>query len=382
MQIPFDEIRSWMFDKALPFWAEAGMDSRGGFVEAVDFKGRPAPLPFKRTRVACRQTYVFAHAAELGWAPGLEISRRGAEFIESLRLGPSEGWPRRLSPDNTALDATPDLYDLAFVLFAFAWRFRASRDPDALAGAHRVLDFIDKRMRASQGGFWHELPPQGWRLQNPHMHLLEASLVAFEASRDSRFLDLATELVGLFASRFFDGRTLAEYFTEDLVRAPVDKGREVEPGHQLEWAWILTQFQRLTGGQVAPLATQLVDFAERFGVDPASHVTFQLVRDDGTALDKGSRTWPNTERIKGHLALFEAVHRDPRAAVAGSARLLLDRYLATDVPGLWIDHFDAHGAPIAKDVPSSTLYHVFLAFAEILRLEGKIRALDGTAALT
>ena len=381
MQIPFSEIRSWMFDHALPLWANNGVDPLGGFIEALDFEGQPAPLPFKRTRVACRQTYVFAHAAELGWAPGLELSRRGAEFLESVRLGPREGWPRRLAPDNTALDTTPDLYDLAFVLFAFAWRFRATRDPHALAGAHGVLDFIEARMRASAGGFWHELPPQGWRLQNPHMHLVEASLVAFGASGDSRFLDVATELVGLFSTRFFDGRTLAEYFTEALERAPVEKGREVEPGHQLEWAWILVQFQQLAGRETSDLATSLVDFAERFGVDRTSHVTYQLVRDDGTALDKGSRTWPNTERIKGHLALFEAVGRDPRAAVAGSARLLLDRYLATDVPGLWIDHFDANGTPVAKDVPASTLYHVFLAFAEILRLEGRIRALDRAAAL-
>ena len=377
--IPFEEIRAWMFDKALPFWARTGIDPSGGFHETLDFRGQPARSPFKRTRVACRQTYVFSHAAELGWTDGLELSRKGSEFLSQIHLGPDEGWPRRLTPDNKPLDRTPDLYDLAFVLFAYAWRFRASRDPEALAGARRVLDFVERHMRAPQGGFWHELPPQGWRLQNPHMHLLEASLVAYEASREKRFLDVAREIVTLFKTRFFDGRTLAEYFTEDLARAPVEKGREVEPGHQLEWAWILVQFSRLAGEDATPQARALVDFAERFGVDQATHVAFQVVRDDGAVLDKGSRTWPNTERIKGHLALFEASGRDPRAAVAGSTRLLLDRYLRTDIPGLWNDHFDADGRPVAKDVPASTLYHVFLAFAEILRLEAPLRNLDSHA---
>jgi N-acylglucosamine 2-epimerase/mannose-6-phosphate isomerase len=122
-------------------------------------------------------------------------------------------------------------------------------------------------------------------------------------------------------------------------------------------------------------AAALVDFSERYGVDPKTGIAFQVVRDDGVPLDRSSRTWPNTERIKGHLALFEAAGRDPRPAVSSSARLLLDHYLATEVPGLWMDHFDADGRAIAANVPASTLYHVFLAFAEVLRLEPRLRAL-------
>src|SRR4029453_3037871 len=140
---------------------------------------------------------------------------------------------------------------------------------------------------------------------NPHMHLLEASLAAHDATQESRFLDLARDLANLFRSRFFDGRTLAEFFTEDCQRPPGPEGRIVEPGHQLEWAWILAAYQRVSGADVTSQAEALVAFSEAHGVDPRTQVTFNTVRDDGTAIDRGSRTWPNTERIKGHLALFE-----------------------------------------------------------------------------
>jgi N-acylglucosamine 2-epimerase/mannose-6-phosphate isomerase len=40
-----------------------------------------------------------------------------------------------------------------------------------------------------------------------------------------------------------------------------------------------------------------------------------------------------------------------------------------------MDHFDAQRKPIAVNVPASTFYHVFLAFAEVLRLEARLRAL-------
>jgi N-acylglucosamine 2-epimerase/mannose-6-phosphate isomerase len=115
-----------------------------------------------------------------------------------------------------------------------------------------------------------------------------------------------------------------------------------------------------------------VAFAERHGVDPASHATFNQVRDDGAPIDPASRTWPNTERVKAHVALYELLGRDPTVPVTQSTRLLLDRYLNATPPGSWIDNFDALGRPLAKTAPTSTLYHVFLAFAEVLRLEGRL----------
>ncbi|MDX2275835.1 MAG: AGE family epimerase/isomerase [Hyphomonadaceae bacterium] len=377
-QIPFADIRAWMFDAALPFWGSAGVDHvHGGFHEALNLDGSPAESSFKRTRVICRQVYAFSHAALLGWAEGDALAKRGFDYLsEKAFLGFDQGWARRLTREGALLDPTPDLYDIAFAAFALAWRYRQSHDGEALNLLHSTFDFVDFYMRAPGGmGFVHENPPQGPRLQNPHMHLLEASIAAYDASKDQRFLGFAEEIADLFKRKFFDGKTLAEYFTPDLKRLDGEQGRIVEPGHQLEWAWILAQFQRISGTNMVKEAEALVAFAEAHGVDQASHVTFDEVRDDGAPLRKSSRTWPNTERIKGHLALFELTGADPRPAVAGSARLLLDRYLAVTPRGGWIDQFDADGKPLSANMPTSTFYHVFLAFAEILRLQPKLEAL-------
>lgn len=145
----------------------------------------------------------------------------------------------------------------------------------------------------------------------------------------------------------------------------------VEPGHQFEWAWLLAQYQAIPGLGVdfSEAASALVAFGERFGVNAKTQATHDEVRDDGAPLRTSSRAWPNTERIKGHLGLFELTGRDPRPAVSGAARALLDRYLAVTPRGCWIDQFDADLRPIANAIPASTLYHLFLAFAEIQRLE-------------
>lgn len=364
-----------MFEAALPFWAAHGVDrARGGFYEELDLTGRPTDVSFKRTRVICRQIYAFSHGAMLGWSEGNEIAAAGYDYlIDKCWLGPDEGWAKRLLADGRVGDSTADLYDLAFVLFALSWRYRASGDREALVYAHKTMDFIEAHMRPDEGvGFLHVRPPVGPRDQNPHMHLTEACLAAYEASGEPRFLDVAREIVGLFRSKFFDGTTLAELFTQDLRRAP-GAGEKIEPGHQFEWAWILGRYQQLARDDLSHEVRALVTFAETHGVDPKTGLTYMRVTEDGRPTDPSSRTWPNNERLKGHLALYELGGHDPIPALDACCDVHFRYFLNTQPQGLWIDQFDAEGRPLTQVVPASTLYHVFLAFSELLRLEPKLR---------
>jgi mannose/cellobiose epimerase-like protein (N-acyl-D-glucosamine 2-epimerase family) len=368
-----EAIRSWLFDQALPFWSAHGLDrEHGGYVEQLSLDGRDAAVDFKRTRVACRQIYVFSHAATMGWRAGETLAETGIVYLtERAWLGPDKGFAKLTTRDGRVLDPTPDLYDLAFVLFAFAWRHRAMKDALSLVWMHRTMDFIEQHMRhPGELGFWHQLPPEGFRLQNPHMHLTEACLAAFEATGEQRFADHAKALVKLFQTKFFDAAsgTLAEYFNDDWSRAAGEDGRVTEPGHQLEWAWILNSARKLLGLDTAAEIRAAIQFAEKHGVDHRTAVTYNTVRDDGTPIDRGSRTWPNTERLKAAVALYELDGVDPAPVIDPTVELLLQRYLSHNPPGTWIDAFDGDGKPTARNVPASTLYHVFLAFAEVLRI--------------
>lgn len=372
--IPFARIRHWMFDEALPYWGAAGVDGAyGGFEEELSLEGKPTEVPFKRVRAQCRQIYVFSHAALMGWTPGRALSDMGyAYLVERAWLGEGKGWARLLSRQGDVIDATPDLYDIAFVLFALAWRYRLTRDAEVLGRIEQTLAFVKTHMSAGTlGGYWHALPPQGPRLQNPHMHLLEATLALIEATGERGFMPLADEIVALVRTRFFDGVSLGEYFEADLTRVGGEQGRVLEPGHQFEWAWILAAYQRLSGVDVSAEAVALAASAERF-VDARTGATVDEARNDGAVVRGTSRTWPNTERLKGQLALFELMGQDTRPAIAQSALLLLDRYLNTEPRGLWLDQFDVDGRLVAQAAPASTFYHLFLAFAETLRLEARL----------
>lgn len=174
-------LRAWLFDQALPFWAQTGRDRPGlGFHKHLTLNGMPAAAPFKRMRVQARQVYVFSHAALLGWAGGLDAARHGYAFMVAHGSREDGAWVRTVGRNGGVLDYAADLYDLAFVLFALAWYARASGEAEPLARARRTLDWIRATMAAPAGGFHNAWPVEpGPRQQNPHMYLLEAVLGSY-----------------------------------------------------------------------------------------------------------------------------------------------------------------------------------------------------------
>jgi mannose/cellobiose epimerase-like protein (N-acyl-D-glucosamine 2-epimerase family) len=375
LKLRLQAARTWAFDHALPFWLERGVDRAvGGFVEALTFTREDAALPYKRVRVTGRQIYVFSHAATLGWRDGLAAAESGARFLTQYAWT-ERGFVRRLSRDGQVIDPVIDLYDNAFCLFGFAWLYKATGDQWALEWAKRTVHAVKAGLTHPSGGYWHDDTRQGHRQQNPHMHWIEASLVAAEASGESLFFEEAHAVATLFETKFFDGETLAEFFADDFSRAAGDDGRIIEPGHMMEWSWILAAYGRLSSQDLSGAIGRLIDRAESMGVDAASGAVRNAVRDDGVVLDGGSRTWPNTERLKAAVAAAEILGRRGAAAMAeGALGVLLDRYLATPVTGGWYDSFNADGQMSAPNMPASTLYHVFLAFAEALRAEEALLA--------
>lgn len=371
-EAPFEAVRHWIFQSALPFWAESGVDQvDGGFYEELDSEGRPTDCEFKRVRVICRQIYVFSHAAALGWEKGAATADLGYAYLVDRAKLAHGGWARTLTRRGAVADATIDLYDLAFVIFAMAWRYQTTGDQEARAHAIGTLEFVRERMRAPGGGFWETMPTPSTRRQNPHMHLAEACLAAFDATKDEVFLNAVRELVELCIGRFCDARSLGERFDNTWTR--VD--RVAEPGHHFEWTWILAQYQRLSGENVGAVAARLADFAERHGVDPETRAVYDAIDTEGGVIRHSSRVWTNTERIKAALGLFELEGRDPRPVLASSADLIFGRYFADNLPGLWTDQFDGAGKPMTTTTPASCVYHLFLAFSEMLRLEPQIAKL-------
>lgn len=369
------QLHNWLFNHALPAWAVRARDTEfGGTREELALDGGLSDPGFKRVRVPARQVYVYSHASLMGWAPGLDAAQQQFDvLVKSAWLGPNVGWAKRLNSDNSINDPTIDLYDNAFALFGLAWYFRASGDMRAKILIMETATLITEKLRHPKIGFWHQIPVSGPRIQNPHMHLLEACLACLEAFHDPLIERLAREVLSLFQAHFFDATTmtLGEFFDDNLERIGGESGDIIEPGHQMEWAWILSKAQSLLDVDLKDEARGLVMFAEAHGVcrhGPMRGTTLNALRVSGAPLDAGSRTWPNTERLKSAVAMFELFGDDPRPVINETLEALFRLHLAHPIAGLWYDAFDADASMTARAIPTSTFYHVFLAFSEVLRI--------------
>jgi len=358
----------WLGEIALPLWWNKGADHElGGFFEALDAQGAPVLGP-RRARVIARQIYVYC-AAHWEGVPGpwAEAAAHGLRFMLDRFMRPDGLIRAYVGVDGQPIDDTVVLYDQGFCLFALASAARAGLGgDDLLARADRLLDVLERDWSAQAGGF----VEQGRRTHqsNPHMHLLEAALALEAAGAGPRYAALADGIADLCLSRFIDARSgaLREFFSPDWSPAPGEDGRIVEPGHQFEWAWLLSIWSRLRGrADAASAAARLYAVADSYGIDRERGVVIDQLSQDFTVVSARARLWPQTERIKAAAILAQGCDsptlRAAREADMAQAVRGLKTYLTVPASGLWRDKMLEDGRFTDEPSPASSFYHIALA---------------------
>jgi mannose-1-phosphate guanylyltransferase/mannose-6-phosphate isomerase len=359
------QFTRWLKLGALPLWATLGVSADGGFFEALDDEGAPVG-DFRRARVQARQAYVFSLASEWGWGDGYaSIVQRGLARFEATNLRPDGLYRTRVSGSGAALDETPSLYDQAFVLLATATATAAGIDPDGCRRtAARVRASLDA-LALPQGG-WRELAGPPFQA-NAHMHLLEAALAWETLEPDGAWTVIADTVVGLARAFFIDeAGFLREFFGPDWRPDGGEAGRLVEPGHQFEWAWLLSRWGRLREDRWAvETAKRLFASGER-GLDPARGVAVDELGDHLRPASLRARLWPQTEWLKAALILAEEAKGDEQNRLiesAAAALRALTLYLKPQ--GLWHDKLGVDGHFAAEPAPASSLYHIVAAYRQL-----------------
>ncbi|HVI31076.1 AGE family epimerase/isomerase [Phenylobacterium sp.] len=373
------ELDLWLRTAALPLWWTVGADSRdGGYVDLIDLGGRPVAGP-KRARVQARQSFVYAEASRLGM-PGDwgEAAAWGLEYLQRRHRRPDGLYRTLVDANGNPLNEHAYLYDHAFVLLALATASWISPAPrEARAAADDLLDRVVRYMRHSAGGF-RESGAHPFQA-NAHMHLLEAALAWIDAGGGERWLELASEVVNLALSRFVDHGEgfLREFFSADWSPAAGSDRGLVEPGHQLEWSWLLGRWDDVVGdARAAAVARTLFDTG-RLGLDATRGVVVDEL-DNVTSIRSGrARLWPQTEHLRAALA---QAAREPDGArylaCAADAADAIRAYLDTPVRGLWRDKLLADGRFVEEPAPASSLYHIMGAYRAVARWQEQGRAAD------
>ena len=168
------DLLGWFAQQAAPLWSTAGTDwNQGGFHEKLDASGGPVEEA-RRTRVVARQLYVFSVARQLGWAGDhRRWVRHGLDFLLHRLQQSDQTFASSVTPQGEVVNATFDLYEQAFAMFAMATVYRL--DPGAFGDlrgrSERVLDAVEAGWGHPQIGFEESAPPTLPLRSNPHMHL-------------------------------------------------------------------------------------------------------------------------------------------------------------------------------------------------------------------
>lgn len=354
-------LKQWLFTSALPLWWALGADHlRGGFHEALTQEGAPVETP-ARVRVQTRQIYTFAAAGRLGWrGPWRQAVDHGlAGLFARYRLG--DGLYRGAEGD-----AVAPSYEQAFAMLALASAARVLPDRRAeLLGAIEALaDALTPRLDAFGGVA--EVVDEPYQ-SNPNMHLFEAAMAWEDAGGGARARTLAAGLAKLALDHLIDGDSgmLCEFFDARWTPIPAEDGSAWEPGHQFEWAWLLSRWALRSGDKAAATAAERLFAVGLKGVDPIRGAAANMIHAPSEASGAVARLWPQSERLKAaacfaHLATDEETRQAWLRETAAASKTL-DRYIDTAIPGLWWDRLTPDDVFIDEPARATSLYHLMAA---------------------
>lgn len=318
--------RKWLLDQAdalLDLFQHNSVNPNGGFHE-LDAAGRPFGN-LRQIHSTARMVHCFAIAEKLG-RPGADmIVDHGLRYLWDRHRDAEYGGYCWSLDDDGYKDDSKQAYGHAFVLLAAA---------DAKMLGHPLADrmltdvagILEKYFWEEKYGSASEEYSRDWsrktdyRGQNSNMHLTEALMAAYEATDDTRYLDMAKRIANLIIHHHAASLdyTVAEHFDQhwkidkDYRGSDMFRPAGTTPGHWLEWARLLAQLWTLDlhrDPRHITAAEKLFRSAVKRGWDHEKGGFFYTLDFENRPSLTHKIWWPATEAI-GAAAFLNALKPD------------------------------------------------------------------------
>lgn len=239
----------------MAFYHPHAIDPKGGFFHYFRDDGSVYDASHRHLVSSTRFVFNYAMAArEFGNAEYLDTARHGLRYLRDVHRDASTGGYAWTIRDGVAEDRTNHCYGVAFVLLAYSTALKAGID-DVVPWIDETWQLLESRFFDADAGLYRDEADAEWnfsdyRGQNANMHMCEAMLAAYEATKQSRFLDRALLLADGMTRRQAAkaGGLVWEHYDRDW-NVDWDYHRDdpkhlfrpwgYQPGHQTEWAKLL-----------------------------------------------------------------------------------------------------------------------------------------------
>jgi mannose/cellobiose epimerase-like protein (N-acyl-D-glucosamine 2-epimerase family) len=284
--VPNFRDRQFLIDhiqKTLAFYHPRSIDPSGGFYHFLKDDGTVYDATTRHlvssTRLVFNYGMACRHFGHDKYRDGL---RHALTFLRDAHRDPATGgyaWTLKWeNGKKSVLDGTNHCYGLAFVLLAYAHAIMAGED-SARPHLAETFDLMERRFFEPKYGLYADEATSDWsqtypyRGQNANMHACEAMLAAYDATKETRYLDRAELLADNITRRqaALANGMMWEHYHEDWSvdweynrqdKTNIFRPWGYQPGHLTEWAKLLLTLERHRKLEwLAPRAKELFDLA-------------------------------------------------------------------------------------------------------------------------
>jgi mannose/cellobiose epimerase-like protein (N-acyl-D-glucosamine 2-epimerase family) len=399
---PLPEFRSPEFllghiRHTLAFYDGRCLDSSGGFFQFFKDDGN---VYDRRTRhLVSSARFIFNHAMafrRFGRPEHRAAVRHGLAFLESAHALPQGGYAWQIdwhANAATVQDGTQHCYGLAFVLLAQAHALMAGV-AQARSGLEATWNLLEQRFWEPSNCLYADEATPEWRLapyrgQNANMHACEATMAAFEATGDERFLQRALSLAeavtgglaglagGLVWEHYrlgADARWVVDWEFNRGDKTDIFRPWGYQTGHLSEWAKLLLQLEAWLPPSrrpdwIVPRARHFFDTAMARGWDASHGGLVYGFGTDGTVCDGDKYFWVQAESFAAAALL--ALRTGDTACWAWYERIWAYawRHFVDHEHGAWYRILAPDNAKITdeKSPAGKTDYHTLGACFDVLR---------------
>ncbi|CAE8650608.1 unnamed protein product, partial [Polarella glacialis] len=236
---------------------------QGHHCQSFKIDGEVFNPDFRQIVSSTRMVINFMLAGKLLDRPELiEIGKHGLDYVEKVHYVADKQSYAFTVKNHKPDDMIQQAYGYAFVLAAHAAARTAGATQDD-SDIARVFDILEQRFwLPERGAYLDTINADGsvdnsYRGQNSNMHMCEAMIAAYEATKDKRYLDRAEVLSETFCRKLAEKANgfVWEHYTVDFEvdwdynkTDPTNIYRPwgFQPGHQNEWAKNLLNIHRYT----------------------------------------------------------------------------------------------------------------------------------------
>jgi mannose/cellobiose epimerase-like protein (N-acyl-D-glucosamine 2-epimerase family) len=320
---PLPDFRSPDFLRAhitdtLGFYLPRAIDPSGGLFHFLRDDGRIYDAHTRHLVSSTRYVVTLGMAVKRGL--GGDIARQALQqafdFLPAHRDPATGGYAWLLDwrgGQARVLDGTNHAYGLAFVLLAHAHAHMAGVT-GAPVGIAQTFELLERHFwEPAHGLYADEATPDGQRLpyrgQNANMHLCEALLAAFDATRESRYLEraaLLAEHITMRQAALADGLVWEHYHADWSVDWDYNRDDKTnifrpwgyQPGHLTEWAKLLLQLhERRPDPALVARARHFFDTAMHKAWDSGHGGLYYGFAPDGSICDSDKYFWVQAESL-------------------------------------------------------------------------------------